>query len=83
MYDTLRPQLQAELQRLVQEREERLRARGRPADRGGMLIGTPSQIVEQIGALEAEGVGRIMLQHTTPPTRETLQLLAEEILPLI
>ncbi|MPZ50707.1 MAG: TIGR03560 family F420-dependent LLM class oxidoreductase [Dehalococcoidia bacterium] len=72
---------ETELQRLIKEREERQRARGRPTDRGGMLIGTPRQIVEQICALEDEGVERIMMQHLTPPSREALQLVAEEIMP--
>ncbi len=73
----------AELGRLVEERDQRLVARGRPTGRGGALIGPPSQIVEQIKALEEEGVSRIMMQHTTPPSRETLQLLAEEVLPKV
>jgi alkanesulfonate monooxygenase SsuD/methylene tetrahydromethanopterin reductase-like flavin-dependent oxidoreductase (luciferase family) len=74
---------ESELKRLIAEREERLRARGRPTDRGGTLIGAPQQIVEQICELEAEGVQRVMLQHLTPPSREQLQLLAEEIMPLV
>ena len=73
----------AELRRLVEEREQRLAARGRPPGRGGMLIGTPPQIVEQIKALEKEGVSRVMMQHLAPPTHEVLQLLAEEILPKV
>ena len=72
---------ESEVRRLAEERESRLRARGRPSGSGGTLIGTPPQIVEQIKALEAEGLSRIMLQHTTPPGREALELLAEEILP--
>jgi alkanesulfonate monooxygenase SsuD/methylene tetrahydromethanopterin reductase-like flavin-dependent oxidoreductase (luciferase family) len=48
-----------------------------------MLIGTPRQIVEQICALEDEGVDRIMMQHLTPPSREALQMVAEEIMPYV
>ena len=46
-----------------------------------MLVGTPPQLVEQIQALEAEGVSRIMLQNRTPPDHETLELVAKEVLP--
>jgi F420-dependent oxidoreductase-like protein len=74
---------ESELRRLIEEREERLRARGRPTGRGGMLIGTPPQIVEQIKELEEAGVSRVMMQHLTPPSRDQLQLVAEEILPLV
>ena len=74
---------ETELQRLIKEREERQRARGRLIERGGMLIGTPRQIVEQICALEDEGVDRIMMQHLTPPSREALQMVAEEIMPYV
>jgi F420-dependent oxidoreductase-like protein len=74
---------ESELKRLVQERDQRLAARGRPTGRGGNLAGTPAQIVEQIAELEAQGVSRIMMQHLTPPSREMLQLVAEEIMPLV
>jgi hypothetical protein len=47
------------------------------------LIGTPRQIVEQICELEAEGVDRIMMQHVSPPSRDQLQLVAEEIMTLV
>jgi len=48
-----------------------------------MLVGTPPQLVEQIQALEAEGVSRIMLQNRTPPDYETLELVAKEVLPQV
>lgn len=55
-----------------------------PGDRPpAVLCGTPEQIVEQIGAIEALGVSRIMLQHRTPPSREDLALLAETLLPKV
>ena len=47
------------------------------------LWGTPPQIVEQIMELEAAGISRIMLQYRTPPSREDLQFVAEEILPKV
>ena len=47
------------------------------------LVGTPDRIVEQIQELEELGVSRIMLQHRTPPTREELAFVAEEILPRV
>ena len=45
------------------------------------LIGTPSQIIETLQALEAQGVSRIMMQHREPPSREELEFVASEILP--
>ncbi|HWO73224.1 MAG TPA: TIGR03560 family F420-dependent LLM class oxidoreductase [Dehalococcoidia bacterium] len=54
---------------------------GRPPILG--LVGTPRQIVEQIKEIEDAGVSRIMLQHRSPPTREELQFVAEEILPSV
>jgi F420-dependent oxidoreductase-like protein len=47
------------------------------------LVGTPSEVVEQVGAWEAEGVSRIMLQYSRPPSRETLAFVASEILPWV
>jgi alkanesulfonate monooxygenase SsuD/methylene tetrahydromethanopterin reductase-like flavin-dependent oxidoreductase (luciferase family) len=46
-----------------------------------MLAGTPSQLVEQIKTLEAEGISRVMLQNRTPPRYETLAMVAKEVLP--
>jgi alkanesulfonate monooxygenase SsuD/methylene tetrahydromethanopterin reductase-like flavin-dependent oxidoreductase (luciferase family) len=48
-----------------------------------MLVGTPPQLVEQIKALEEEGISRVMLQNRTPPTYETLALVAREVLPKV
>lgn len=47
------------------------------------LMGTPEQIVEQIKAWEAEGVGRIMLQHLAEPDYEVLDMMAKEVLPKV
>jgi F420-dependent oxidoreductase-like protein len=45
------------------------------------LTGTPSQLVEQIQAWEAEGVSRMMLQHLAEPDYDKLQLVAKDVLP--
>lgn len=79
---------QAEIDRQVEEMiarlppplRERMGASRRPF---GALVGTPSEIVEQIKAWEDEGVSRIMLQYQRPPTREQLAFVAEEILPRV
>lgn len=47
----------------------------------GWLVGTPSEIVDQIGEREAAGVQRIMLQHHAHGDFGTLELLAAEVLP--
>ena len=47
------------------------------------MVGTPRQLVEQIQEWESEGVSRIMLQYQRPPSREALQLIAEEVLPQV
>jgi F420-dependent oxidoreductase-like protein len=79
---------QAELDKEVDAMLERMPPRFRPAGGErrlpfGAMVGTPAQLVEQIQAWEAEGVSRIMLQYQRPPSRETLQLVAEEILPKV
>jgi F420-dependent oxidoreductase-like protein len=77
---------EAEVQKKLDEVLERLPNFFRPSREGGLaslpwLIGTPSQIVETLQALEAQGVSRIMLQHREPPAREELEFVAAEILP--
>jgi len=47
------------------------------------LWGTPDQIVEQIKEIEDAGISRIMIQHRTPPSRQELEFLAQEILPRV
>jgi F420-dependent oxidoreductase-like protein len=49
----------------------------------GWLVGTPEQLVDQIKAYEAEGVGRIMLQHHNQTDFDALELIAKEVLPRV
>jgi alkanesulfonate monooxygenase SsuD/methylene tetrahydromethanopterin reductase-like flavin-dependent oxidoreductase (luciferase family) len=49
----------------------------------GWLAGTPDQVVDQIRALETEGVGRIMLQHHNMTDFDALELIAAEVLPKV
>lgn len=51
--------------------------RGAPA----WLVGTPSQVVEQLQAYADGGVSRVMLQYRHPPARDQLELIAAEVLP--
>jgi alkanesulfonate monooxygenase SsuD/methylene tetrahydromethanopterin reductase-like flavin-dependent oxidoreductase (luciferase family) len=49
----------------------------------GWLAGTPDQVVNQIKALEAEGVSRIMLQHHNQVDFDALDLIAKEVMPRV
>jgi len=49
----------------------------------GWLVGTPGEIVEQLGQREAEGVQRFMLQHHAQEDFATLELVASEVLPQV
>jgi F420-dependent oxidoreductase-like protein len=49
----------------------------------GWLLGTPPQVVQQIKALEAEGVSRIMLQHHNQTDFDALELIAKEVMPRV
>lgn len=49
----------------------------------GWLVGTPSEVVEQIGQREEAGIQRIMMQHHAQVDFETLELIAKEILPQV
>jgi F420-dependent oxidoreductase-like protein len=49
----------------------------------GWLVGTPGQVIEQIRAYEEAGCQRIMLQHHNQTDLDVLQLIAEEILPVV
>ena len=49
----------------------------------GWLVGTPAEVIEQIRALEAEGVSRIMLQHHNQTDFEVLELIAKDVLPRV
>jgi alkanesulfonate monooxygenase SsuD/methylene tetrahydromethanopterin reductase-like flavin-dependent oxidoreductase (luciferase family) len=77
---------EAEVQKKLDDVLEKLPNFFRPSRDGGLaslpwLIGTPSQIIETLQALEAQGVSRIMMQHREPPSREELEFVAKEILP--
>ncbi len=81
----------ADLRRRLQALQQLMPPLGQlPADgavaalRGrGWLAGTPPQVIEQIKALEAQGVSRIMLQHHLQTDFEALELIAKEILPRV
>lgn len=50
-------------------------------DARGWLVGTPSEVVEQIKEWEALGVEEVMLQHLDHKDMGTLELIAKEIIP--
>ena len=56
------------------EPRERLRARG-------LIVGTPPEIVEQLGSLAEAGVQRVMLQWLEVDDIDSLETLARAILP--
>ena len=47
----------------------------------GWLAGTTGEIVEQINALEAAGVERVMLQHLLHTDLDVLELIGREVIP--
>lgn len=49
----------------------------------GWLVGTPGEIVEQIGQREEAGLSRIMLQHHANADFDTLELIARDVLPQV
>jgi len=49
----------------------------------GWLVGTPSEVVEQIGQREEAGIQRIMMQHHAQADFETLELIAKDVLPQV
>lgn len=49
----------------------------------GWLIGTPAQIVEELGRREEAGLTRVMLQHLAIDAHDTLELVASEVLPQV
>ncbi len=49
----------------------------------GWLVGTPAEIVEEIGRREEAGLSRIMLQHHANDDFATLELIAAEVLPQV
>lgn len=78
----------------VQRHFERIAARapGWIRDRGGAmaslagrgwLVGTPAQIVEELGRREEAGMSRFMMQHLVSDDLEMLELVAKEVLPQV
>lgn len=49
----------------------------------GWLVGTPEEIVDEIGMRESLGVQRVMLQHHAQDDFATLELLASTVLPQV
>ncbi len=49
----------------------------------GFLVGTPEQIVEQIGRRTEAGVSRFMLQQNALDDLDSIELLASEVLPKV
>jgi F420-dependent oxidoreductase-like protein len=49
----------------------------------GWLVGTPSEVVDELGRREEAGVSRLMLQHHANDNFEVLELLATEVLPQV
>lgn len=48
---------------------------------GTWLSGTPSQVLDQLGQLADLGVSRVMLQHLDHTDLETVELVAEQLIP--
>jgi F420-dependent oxidoreductase-like protein len=51
--------------------------------RGGWLIGTPGEVVAELGRREEAGLSRVMLQHHAQENFGVLELIATEILPQV
>lgn len=49
----------------------------------GWLIGTPAEIVDEIGRREEAGLSRVMLQHHANDHFAALELLAQDVLPQV
>src|SRR4029078_6198610 len=65
---------EAEVQKKLDDVLKKLPNFFRPSREGGLaslhcLFRAPSQIIETLQALEAQGVSRIMMQHREPPSR--------------
>lgn len=50
---------------------------------GGFLVGSPEQIVDQIGQRVAAGVSRVMLQQNALDDLDSIELLASTVLPSV
>ncbi len=49
----------------------------------GWLIGSPGEMVEELGRREEAGLSRYMFQHLAIDDYDTLELLASEVLPQV
>lgn len=49
----------------------------------GWLVGSPAEIVEEIGRREEAGISRIMMQHHAQTRFEALELIASDVLPQV
>ncbi len=49
----------------------------------GWLVGTPSEVVEEIGRRQEAGVQRIMLQHHAQADFDVMELIAKDVLPQV
>ena len=49
----------------------------------GWLVGTPDEVVQEIGRRGAAGLSRMMLQHHAQEDFATLELIAREVLPQV
>ena len=49
----------------------------------GWLVGSPAQIVDELGHREEAGITRTMLQHHASDDFGTLELIASEVLPQV
>jgi len=49
----------------------------------GWLVGTPSEVVDELGRREEAGLTRLMLQHHANDDFDVLDLLASEVLPQV
>ena len=49
----------------------------------GWLVGTPSEVVDELGRKEEAGITRLMLQHHANDNFDVLDLLALEVLPQV
>lgn len=49
----------------------------------GWITGTPDELVRSLRDLSGAGVGRVMLQHHEQDNDDVLQLIAEEVMPVV
>ena len=76
-------EVKALVERAIANASPRLRERLDAGEKLPWLIGTPSQLIEQIQTWEAEGVSRLMLQSFTEPDYDVLELISKEVLPKV